>query len=69
MSIGAFTGETNIDIGVGRYGLRTFKPAIVRGEPYLVSVAQDAIPNIDPRFQVNSKWRELLTTILIRFMG
>lgn len=61
MSMGAVTGESMIDIGVGRYGLRTFKPAIVRGEPYLVSVAQDAIPVVNPRFPVKAKWREFLT--------
>lgn len=60
MSMGIVKGVTDIDIGVGRYGLRTFKPAIVRGLPHLVSVSQDAIPNVDPRFDIKPEWRELM---------
>jgi len=50
----------DIDIGVGRYGLRTFRPKIVRGEPYLCSVSQDPIPNLDPSRVIPARWRELM---------
>jgi hypothetical protein len=49
------------DVGIGRYGLRTFRPAIVRDEPYLVSVSQDPIPPANRNQIFKQKWRELLT--------
>ena len=54
--------RADVDIGVGRDGLRTFKPAVVRGDPHLVSVSQDAIPNLNPALYISPKHRELMVS-------